>query len=424
MEQQIRCFTCGFVTTSKYRHYEDYRRDLGLGPDDALDKAQILKKCCRMTILSQTDIAERVRAAGRPITGSSGKSTVVDVSDYPILKIERREEINLDNIITIAPNQVEIASFTDYTGYKPGISKIPKPTIVKPSANVVKGERAEPRPTRVVNYGVHELITMINRTKVWNKPKVWNLLNPDSFPLQDILDLPFAPENVDMKIMMEGGHFIEAEIESHDENDKVRTVSDFLNLLSDFVLQRVPKLFGRIFKVPLFINSPNRILSILKLKQNGQFPSIYDMQSGTANVLKVTYDRSQKTYTLILRTNSAYLYHDNKIESTGNRANLKLVDHRIIDVSTVNDRGLVLTLTNNVILTVKLFIIHDENEASNVKVERLLNTLIVSVEYKFQQNDVGLLMYLEPNLILECQSDVDVNSAGEGKKDETFLFFK
>lgn len=65
--------------------YKRLRRE-GYSESEALDDSQITKDCCRATIATQTDVSQRVYAAGRPVTESSGRRVVEDISRFPRLE--------------------------------------------------------------------------------------------------------------------------------------------------------------------------------------------------------------------------------------------------------------------------------------------------------------------------------------------------
>ena len=133
MEDQIRCFTCGVAVDGKIRRYLTYREDLYLSEQDALDKAQIVTTCCRMTAMGRTNVAERVNAVG---TVETKKGIMVvkapEGAEYPNSEPVRVSNKKAGPMVAKEAKRVDgKMSFDIFTSLKPGIEHIPERTALK-----------------------------------------------------------------------------------------------------------------------------------------------------------------------------------------------------------------------------------------------------------------------------------------------------
>lgn len=83
METQIRCFGCGKLFGNQYSDFKALVA-MGLSESDALDELKLSRPCCRANIMTQTDVSEKIYAAGRPTVDPITKKTVMkEVGLYP-----------------------------------------------------------------------------------------------------------------------------------------------------------------------------------------------------------------------------------------------------------------------------------------------------------------------------------------------------
>jgi len=384
MEHQIRCFGCKSVIITPYAHFERYKKDLGLSTDDALDKAQIVADCCRMTVMGMTNVAERVRAAGRPVTRNGHKLTV-DISEYPSRKIERRETVKVqqafDENLSFEPVKI-----TDYVSEE---RPIPLETVIRARAKpqTMVAQVIEP----IVKYGISYLEN-VN----------WNMSNPDTFPYPDALDSQFVkdPEQVvSYSIPL---------VKSARVLFKTRPGSTLRQVLIDmatFILE--PRQLIADQSSSWRNPSSNLMLVILKAMQESRYPSIFEVLFGHDRVRKIESINKQLTVSFVLPKP----VENRHLNVYSSRANNTLTG-KVVSNATLNEgQELTIEFEDETTLDVSHFIVHTRNEKSETDVDVIIGTAVLEADYINHGAERGMLILFEGQIVLQCLSDVNIGDA-------------
>jgi DNA-directed RNA polymerase subunit N (RpoN/RPB10) len=146
MEKQIACFGCGKRVGHLYGEYKNLI-DSNVTEADAATELGLERFCCRNTVISSTNISEKVFAAGRPVYNELTKRTEIkDVGLYP----ERVEKTYERSTITdLQASQEGKAVFDEYDsviseqGKIVSSREIEKPRAVSVMPVVELGKAAE-----------------------------------------------------------------------------------------------------------------------------------------------------------------------------------------------------------------------------------------------------------------------------------------
>jgi DNA-directed RNA polymerase subunit N (RpoN/RPB10) len=252
METQIMCFTCGTHIGRKIeivKRYGEY--PLFLSPQDALDKSQVKKECCRMTVMAQSGVEERVRAAGYPVTGDTGVMTVriSEGLEYPTTEALRKPMILSESPIKFAEN-MGTANWSFYSGPKSGM-------ILQKHA--VKGTHYYEKPKAPARGTVPESFSEIFIPG-------WDITNPDSYPKTEwmnvlrpedkVIFIPIAPFS-DLMVKFEPKRV------ANEKRPQVNSVAALITDIAAFVNEYRKNLNEMLLKrVPAIVDNPDLILQI------------------------------------------------------------------------------------------------------------------------------------------------------------------
>lgn len=383
MLQQVRCFGCGTEISNKYDNYLRYKRDLGISTEDAIDKVQLQKTCCRMTMQTTTEVSERVLAAGRPsIEGM--KRTVVDTSPYPVFKPERKERVQVTEAYVEA-NPVPTGKVT-VTVYTNVLQPYPKETVVN----------TKPKSTSAPI----KKLPMFAR-EIFQKAK-WDLSDPESFPVKEAKDLPFWNVDVVYQIPV-GRKFTNFTVPPQ------TLLKDVLIAIAEFILTPVPKFYDQIIPE---ISNPNIVLHLLDIRADSRYPTIYDFHVGKTTVLRMDPVPGKPNTVQVF-----FQKFGNPLETTPQaRLEASLSNHiedRFVETSTITDGILSLKFNDKTVFQVSDFALHTEEglfegvEAQE-HITLLQNAKVLKCAYydpKFLGRDPeprGVLILFKNKVILEC----------------------
>lgn len=113
MERQIMCFTCGKIINTKFSDFK-FLVNQGISERDALTELGITKECCRMSTMGQTDVSEKIYAAGRPEV-IENRTVMMDIGLYPEQTYKYAEKPSVERYIK-AELESEI-SFESFEGF-------------------------------------------------------------------------------------------------------------------------------------------------------------------------------------------------------------------------------------------------------------------------------------------------------------------
>ena len=405
MESQFRCFTCGTNISGAYRDYLRYQDDpnLRLGNDDALDKAQVVTQCCRMTLMGHSNVAERVRAAGRPVT-EGNRRIVVDVEDYPAHKPKRNAWEDDPRIIRAKEPEegdtYEVASFTTYVNI---VKPIPKETVVKTPGN----EKLVRKPV------MHEFEKKTAKRAF--ESSNWNMAEPASYPFQEDADLVFSTVDVVYRISAHGaaGPLIPIRIPGG------TLLKDVLKLFTEFILIPREPIYRFIMVNPKVRIGCNQLLQFffMQRKENEdgtlRYPSIYEARMGRVTIKNVEFAKGSPSTIWFVNDTSTTL-------SDKQRAAYKLSSilkptgeaSRVSNISKEAD-GVIIEFENRATITAPSFALHREDntfrgEDAFDEIDDLIGRELYSVEYSKPE----FLGTSGPSVILIAFAAEDDKSAG------------
>ena len=440
MEQQIVCFGCGTQINTGYANYYRYKQDLGLSTEDALDKAQIRTQCCRMTLAGSSQVAERVRAAGRPIT-EKNQRVVVDVANYPTFHVERKEKVRIKQA-TEEEDITELEEFSQatFTEYVNVVKPIPKETVIRPSAHKIK---------------VEQQITIQpgSRTyaRVGFESSGWNMAEPDEYPFEKHLDLEFSSSDVSYRI----SNYYPKSSYSTITIPKGTLLKDALEMFTDFILTPNEAMYKALMTKKFAFNQPNLMLHFLSIRQDmvpgigRRYPSIEESLLGNTTMAKVEAVKGAPSIIRFIKPTITKAIEHSRLESAFGFLMMQdaVETTTVAKVSESSSEPFLASLKLANRTTIELpkdFTLHNEDRASSgTNALRALDQLIGMKVWSWEYYDpellgreeapVGissrylLIALIDPEddtrgVLLQCRGDVTVTSNPKGQDKITKTF--
>lgn len=405
MEQQIACFTCGYrigPVFEKIRRWQD--EVLFLSPQDALDKAQVKKECCRMTVMAQSGVEERVRAVGRPTTGEKGVMTVEVPSEtsYPYVKPIRVRPAVQTGESRLAENLENrgSAGWTIYEGPKPGMilqPEVAKGSYFRDSSKPPLAEKTPETFSQILISG-------------------WNIVSPDSYPLQDWLNV-IRPEDKVVYIPVAPFSDIMVRFQySKDSTTKVaakNTVREFVHELAAFTRSPNATVQAEVLKSATVVQHGDLLLKIFEKEANEEKISLSDVYGGKMQLTKTTKGPKPGSIVLVFDTHVNAPYHPEPKHSAFVSKLENYIKRSIVDsVEETPEGGLNLTLaqesgfhTGTFVLSIEEF---DIKAIGSNNTEDLLNAVVRSVVLsKMDRRKFMIVLSIDEKImVLECMGPV------------------
>tara|TARA_R110001632_G_scaffold67017_8_gene157646 strand:- start:893 stop:2005 length:1113 start_codon:yes stop_codon:yes gene_type:complete len=347
MEVQIKCFTCGKVIAPFIGDYWYYREDFGLDEENAIDKTNLQKDCCRLTLYGQTKIADKVHAAG----GVKG-----DAKPFPNTKINEKSQG------VVEYGEEGTISYTKYSRRVKGFSRL-APTVIK-----LKEDRDEPR---------NILLKMETD---------WDISDIKNYPNQKDLDMIFSSTSLTMKIdtsWILTTREIEINIAA---NQTLRTV---IETIQSELMDENDELFDDLMKSNIVMRKSNELANIFELSRQGINPSVQTHYGGmiVRSFTKTHFSLEPPFYGA--NPSSA------KLTQKANMLNMKLNGNTIIDV--IKDEALFkIMITDEHVITVSNFQIETVDTLMNsiVDSDYIKGSRIMNVTFSDKPNNSNLVMTL------------------------------
>uniref|UniRef100_A0A6C0CFQ4 Uncharacterized protein n=1 Tax=viral metagenome TaxID=1070528 RepID=A0A6C0CFQ4_9ZZZZ len=271
MEAQIRCFTCGTVVGPKMERYLKYKEDLYLSEQDALDKAQIITTCCRMTTMGQTNVAERVNAVGRVET-IKGKMVVIPPEnvEYPISEPVRVSPKIDDGRPRFAEKFEEQISYATYTSLKPGIKHLPERNAVKTYLGKYAESRGEQRSALVKEFAEENMAAKhVKASALLRIPKSIASLDDCLKAVVDLTDLTTFTHGEFLNVTFENAPDILIPVAPFSEHQYLRavykvgsTLSEVLKDLADITKRPEQILHVKLLKSETILSHPDILVKM------------------------------------------------------------------------------------------------------------------------------------------------------------------
>lgn len=271
METQIACFTCGYRIGPTIEKVKKYEEKLFLTPQDAIDKAQIKQECCRMTIMAQSGVEERVRAAGRPVTGPNGIMTVEipEGIQYPEISYERTPKPKPQTGADLAKNTGK-ASWTFFSAGKTGLT-LKREVAKSRGETTFFQDRAKPPHAESMPQTFFSIFI-----------EGWDLTNRDSYPKPEWGNVEVLPNRAIFIPVAPFSDFMVKFVP-----DKNSTVRDLITKLANFVTSPNKTVQAVLLKkTPAIKEYPDLIEELLMKASNEDHISLSEVYGGKMDILR------------------------------------------------------------------------------------------------------------------------------------------
>lgn len=362
------CFTCGYHIGPVIDRVKRFEETLYLSPQDAIDKAQVKKECCRMTVAAQSGVEERVRAVGRPVTGPLGVMTVEipEGATYPSQTILRKPLEAPERTVKLA-NNLGMADYTVYQAIKPGMNL---------QKEVARGSSVFDRPKKpLAESGPPSFMSIF--------VPGWDIANPISYPKVEWL-YNLRPE--DKPIYIAVAPFSDSMVKfmpKRDEEKKKVPVNIVQKLVHDLaVFVKSPSEIAQsviLKKTPVAAQHPDLLLQIFEKIDTETAISLSEVYGNKMIIRKVSKYPGGEGIILEFDVAKNLPYHQEpKYSSFVGRLENQIKGKEVVDAEDTTE-GLILSLEDNIELKIESYDIYAEKDtATSILIERRVRSVVLS----------------------------------------------